>query len=258
MRERFTNVAAMNPTNELPKTLHADAEHGGLRAAVVVLMITAVFLSFRLLNLLFETFGGPDYAIFLSCAGAVPLGLLLVWFAEQGLKQIWHSGRKITLTQHGVESVEGKARPVKYYWNNHTSGLLWQFSLKGFPRGGRERRLPANWHCLACQLTQGENRLIAFTYVSPKTKQRYMTDFEFVELDLGDVYSKSTFSLRPPSRPDIPAKVLTGKHGRFWVAEKRRWQEGFELSPADFETFVTAVMAHAAKSEKFNDSLIED
>jgi hypothetical protein len=39
----------------------------------------------------------------------------------------------------------------------------------------------------------------------------------------------------------VTTDLLRGKDGRFWLAEQRRWQQGIELTPDDFETFIDYV-----------------
>jgi hypothetical protein len=42
----------------------------------------------------------------------------------------------------------------------------------------------------------------------------------------------SRFAL--PARPQLSAQLLAGPGGRYWLAERNRWQEGVELTPDDF------------------------
>ncbi len=46
----------------------------------------------------------------------------------------------------------------------------------------------------------------------------------------------------PPSRPDIPNRLLQSKDGRYWLAERRRWEYGIELTPDDFGTLMRVVL----------------
>lgn len=239
-----------------PLTLHADKEHGGIRVAVLVLLAVAGWLSYLLLNALIRPIL-PDslsgYAIFLACLGAVPLGLGIVWVAEQGLKQVWHSGRSLTLDEEGIH-VSDKDQEVKMLnWSENLAQINWYFSLADYARGGRERRVPGKWFCFASQLRQDDERLIAFTYVPPKKAESWAESNSsmplFHQIDPADVY-ETTFRARlgPPARPaEIPASVLRGPDGPYWLAEQRRWQDGFELTGSDFETFIHAVYSQKQK-----------
>jgi hypothetical protein len=65
----------------------------------------------------------------------------------------------------------------------------------------------------------------------------------FLELRPSEYIQGSVFRrwLTPPSRPEIPTKVLVGKQGHFWLAERRRWNEGLELEIEDFFVFMEEV-----------------
>lgn len=39
---------------------------------------------------------------------------------------------------------------------------------------------------------------------------------------------------KAPERPELPASLLAGKDGIYWLAERRRWIEGLELTRQDF------------------------
>jgi hypothetical protein len=49
-----------------------------------------------------------------------------------------------------------------------------------------------------------------------------------------------------PARPELPTEVIAGESGRYWLAERNRWQEGVELAPGDFETLLALTEARAA------------
>jgi hypothetical protein len=122
----------------------------------------------------------------------------------------------------------------------------WFFRLRGYARGGKERRMPASWLCLACQLQQGEVKLILFTFMPPARAQALLSDFH--EIKPAEVYTRSVKDrLVAPSRPTVPAATLAGKEGRYWLAERNRWQEGAELTAADFETFIQAIKKPAGE-----------
>ena len=40
------------------------------------------------------------------------------------------------------------------------------------------------------------------------------------------------------TRPDLPSDLLAGEDGRYWIAERRRWDEGLELTADDFIALV--------------------
>ena len=64
----------------------------------------------------------------------------------------------------------------------------------------------------------------------------------FHPIDPGDVYDTSLLSrVAIPSRPELPADVIAGKDGRYWLAERERWQYGLELTQSDFDKLLAHV-----------------
>lgn len=228
--------------------LRADQDHVGIRALVILFLLVALWFGFRLISTIMET-AVPDseYTGLISCVGTLPLALGVVLIAEKGLKRIWPSGRRLRLDDSGLRVSDRNREERQFIWNGNLTQLSWYFQLSGYQRGGPERRVPKRWLCLACQLQQEEDRLIVYTLLPPKKAddllERYNSAWKFHQITPADVYTDTFMSrLGPPLRPEIPAKVLAGKDGRYWLAERRRWQEGFELTATDFETFLRTVV----------------
>jgi hypothetical protein len=229
--------------------LQADQEHSGIRGVVLLGMVVAVWLSFVLLRALLSMLvPSSDYVGLFSCLASLPVALAAVWAGEQGLKRVWPSGRSITFSQDGVTAVAKGEEEVSIGWSEETRLTRWYFQLSGYQRGGHERRVPKGWLCLACQIQLDEKRIIAYSYLPKKKASMLLSggsdSHDFRRLNPSDVYESSVRSrLGPPSRPTIPTSVLAGKDGRFWLAERRRWIEGFELTSADFGQLMKIVMA---------------
>jgi len=230
-------------------TLHADPEHEALRFVVLMIVTVALILSYLAISALIRAAAVPgllDSLVPLSCAGAFPLAMGISWLAEQRLKQVWHSGRRITLHEQGIEASDGEEQSVSLTWADNLTYLNWYFKLSGYKRGGRERRVASNWVCLACQLQQDEQRVIVYSYMPPKQADLWihgaLHGFRFAPIMPAVLYDHSLSTrLGPPVRPRVPASILGGKDGHYWLAEQRRWYEGFELTPADFATLMQAV-----------------
>jgi hypothetical protein len=232
-----------------PKILHADQEHAALRTAVFVLLFISLigaFYGIRGLLTALSDSGTPDYAFVASCGGALPLALGFVWLAEKVMKQYWPSGRAVVLTPKGVETKTAGAESVELGQTSDVELVAWYFDMRGWQRGGRERRLPRTWLCLAVELKSEKKQINVYTYVDPR-KARTWLDSEngrnqFHKISPKDVYDSSIRSrMSGPSRPEIPAAVLTGEDGKYWLAERRRWTEGFELPPKEFEQFINHI-----------------
>lgn len=230
-----------------PVILHADPEHSGIRVAIFIGLFVGLIAGFNLLTVVLDavaTRAWRDYVTFLSCAGALPLALLFIWVLEKILKRVWHSGLNIALDERGLIIVDrrdgAKPEPDPEYamvWSANMNRLLWYFRMSGYPRGGRERRVSAKWICLAAELQQDDSRLSVFTLVPPNKGAPWIDNPKggFHLINPAELYDSSVRTrLGPPVRPVIPQKLLQTKDARYWLAERRRWEYGIELSPQDF------------------------
>ena len=230
-----------------------------MRTAVLVLIVFLVWLSYAIIHWLIQQAGGhtvSDYATFLSCLFALPLGVGLVWLVEMQLKRVWHSGNSVSLDSNRILLRTKEGAQVQFQLNGDLAVTLWYFTLGKYPRVGNERRVKKQWYCLACQLQQDEERLVVYGFFPPKeladliesadfvkseTSDNFAPQAEFHEIKPDDLYSNKRGLSRMPVRPDIPLEVLRGKDGRYWLAERRRWNEGFELTVQDFKTFMSFI-----------------
>lgn len=250
----------MSTAESAPIVLHADKEHGGIRLVVFLGLFVAYILSFQLLGWLIDTFAPSsivDYGTFLACIGGFPLALLAVWALENGLKRVWHSGLSLQIDEQGMEVQDTRHRTrshavetaPSFVWADELRLINWYFNLNSYPRGGRERRIDKNWLCLSSEVQQGETRMIVYTFAAPGVAERLIASSTstapFRELNPADVYDSSIRSrVGPPTRPTIPTSILHGKDGRYWLAERRRWDAGIELAPEDYEIFLNQIAAH--------------
>ena len=211
-----------------------------------------------------------DYRYFLSCAGALPLALLLIWGLERVLKRVWHSGLSLELDARGLTvrdtrpeasrvggliavgesastvpppaAAPGSSPPAPdIVWANALTQLNWCFRVAGYPRAGSERRVPNKWLCLGTEFQQEGKRLNVFTFMPPARAATFADDprLGFHRLNPADVYGDTRrVRLGPPGRPTIPNTVLHSKDGRYWLAERRRWEYGVELTADDFATLM--------------------
>jgi hypothetical protein len=233
-------------------TLHADQEHTGIRITVPAIWIIAFILFYFLIKAYFDSLppgGIGDYALALGCIGALPISLGIGAAGEYFLKKRWRSGRQVKLGGQGLTVVRDGQDEIFVEWSRRANQVLWHFPLKGYPRGGRERRVPGNWVCLACQMQQDDHRFIVFSLMPSKQAEPLLEKYRFHRINLADFFDSNSVKnwLSAPSRPSLPANMLTGKEGPYWLAERRRWQEGMELTQQDFELFLHRVDEHFAE-----------
>jgi hypothetical protein len=227
--------------------LHADQEHTGIRFAVPTIWIVSYIIIYALIKGLLDNQppgSVADYAVALSCLGALPISLGIGAASERFLKQRWHSGREVQVSDQGLTVVLNNVEDqLSIDWSRRANQILWNFPLKGYPRGGRERRVPGNWLCLATQVQQDEQRFIVYCLMSPKQAEPLLDKYRFHSINQADFYDTNGVKnwLTAPSRPSLPANMLTGKEGPYWLAERRRWHEGLELTAQDFKFFLEKV-----------------
>jgi hypothetical protein len=263
----------MSANARSPVILYADQEHSGLRFAIFAALFIGLIPGFFLTRWLLNALAPPavlDYSTFLSCAGAVPLALLFIYGLEKLLKRVWRSGLSLELNEQGIvvydrrgEGARGESNaPASssalepgtwnlepaIRWHGNLSQINWYFRLSGYPRAGQERRAPAKWLCLATELHQDGARLNVYTLMSPERAAAFIDNprLAFQRLNPAELYDRSARGrLGPPSRPALPNSVLHAKDGRYWLAERRRWEYGVELTPDDFTTLMGYAQAHA-------------
>lgn len=229
---------------ESPRTvLHADQEHAGVRFLIITILVIVFVLAFLILNNMISNMTGSllaEYALVLSCAGGLVVGLTFAGITEYILKRTWPSGHGVVYDDKGAEIKLPGGMSVTLDWSKRLWTTKWYFSLMGYPRGGREKRLSTRHYCLACQVQQDESRCIIYSYIPQPQAEEWLKNSQYQEIKPGDYYEKSIFRrwFTSPDRPDIPVGVLTGKLGSYWMAERRRWTEGIELTPDDFELFM--------------------
>jgi hypothetical protein len=229
--------------------LHADQEHSGIRFVVPAIWVFTFIIFYFVLKAFLDNRppgGIGDYAVTLACVGALPLSLALGAISEYILKRKWHSGRQVAIHNQGLTVIRSEADNLTLDWSRRANQVLWHFPLKGYPRGGRERRVPGGWLCLGCQVQQDDQRFIVYSLMSRKQAEPLIEKYRFHAINVADFLDTNTVKnwLSAPSRPSLPSNMLGGKEGPFWLAERRRWHEGLELTPSDFIIFLNRVNEH--------------
>lgn len=240
----------MTRTDTAPTTIYAEQEHAGIRAVVVISMAVAYIICFWLINSLSQLLPEriASYSFALACILAMPLAIGMTWLLEKWLKRTWRSGYSITLQNEKFSISQPEFDDLNFDLNLNFVNLNWYFKLVGYKRGGRERRVSDKWLCFCCQVQQDARRLIVYTFAPPQETAVYTHNhsLHFEKLNPVEIYSRSykdRFS--PPSRPiKLPPEIITGKNGRYWLAEQHRWTEGLELTLVDFETFLAYLQTH--------------
>jgi hypothetical protein len=230
--------------------LHADKEHGGIELVVLLIIVGTFFLSFLVVDSLLLTplLRGSDlddFRPFLRLVLSVVVGIAVGGLGEYLLKRRWKSGRKLCLNTGGLTVELKDKQPGRIEWERRVNVLCWSYPLRGYARGGRERRVPSSHFLLACHLLQNDYSVIVHTYLSPKRIEQIPGHANFTRLDITKLYNSGVIKrLSLPERPSIPPALLTSKHGQLWAAEKERWTAGLELDPNDFQVLLGELARH--------------
>ncbi|PIE82465.1 MAG: hypothetical protein CSA11_00515 [Chloroflexi bacterium] len=241
----------MTQTEAPPTIIYAEQEHASLRAVVVLAMLTSYIFCFWLIHSLGQSLPErlSSLAFVIACLLAAPLAAGITWLLERWMKHIWHSGYDLTLYDNSFQVSQPKTEDMNFNFEGHFSNLNWYFTLTGYKRGGRERRVSNKWLCLCSQIQQDEHRVIIYAFASPQKTAVYQKDhpLQFEKLHPVEVYASHKRSrFDPPSRPGkLPTEIISGKNGRYWLAEQRRWTEGLELTFKDYETFLNYLQTHS-------------
>ncbi len=222
---------------QLPLTLHADREHGRLRLLILLLLLPAVLLGYGVVRTAVSLLGDlAGFGGLIACLLGPALGLGGLALLEARLVQTWHSGRYLLLRPDGLTARLGATAEVEINWSaGETAVTHWYFRLEGYTLAGSERRAPHGWYCLAAQVQQGEAQLVAYTFMSPQETAVYtQPPSPFRKLNPAPLYTRKWGA----ARPTLPPELLEGKDGRYWQAERQRWQNGLELTPKDFKLYL--------------------
>jgi hypothetical protein len=238
--------------------LRADPEHGGVRLGVLLTIIFGLVGFFILVRLLLSWFAQGtliyEFATAISCVVAIPAALALGWFIENYLKRTWSSGLEFELAADelrfsGSLNNDGERDRRSVRFDKRINLTQWYFDLDGYHKAGRERRVSRKWLCLATQIQQDGERIIVFTYTPPDQAQAWIDEQQFPEgyhrISLANLYSEvGRRRWNAASRPEISSEWLAGPDGRYWIAERRRWEEGLELTPGDYAALMDYLAGH--------------
>jgi len=227
-----------------PTVFHADQEHSGARATVLALFLIGLALTFFVASFFLRSLSSGilrEFWLILSCTIALILGLAIAAVGERIIKRSWPSGRKVVVNNSGMEVSLSAEKTLSIRWSNRMLATRWWFALEGYRRGGREKRVSGSYYCLACQIQQDEQQFIVHSYLPPKLAKGLMELADYHEIRPADYYEGRSLQrmFTAPARPTLPTSLFSGKDGRYWLAERRRWNDGLELVSDDFATFMT-------------------
>ena len=209
----------MNQVQERQSVYPVDVELGGQRIFVPIIFI-AVWIGGYILTAAIVRGEGLNLIAVLA-GGVIAYGITTL--AERQMKQMWPSGRAVTVDDDGVRlarkgQLEGEMRA-----DQAINQLWWRFTVS------RRSRVSKGWHMLACALEYEDTHLTVYTFIPPKDYEQYVRAKAFTQLA-----SKKEISGRTDLR-------LAGEQRRLRDAESRRWASGAEMRSEDFKRYVEEI-----------------
>lgn len=199
--------------------LPVDPEHGLLRLAVMLTFVVAGIGSFILLNVIFAQ---VPFINLLSIGGAIVIAMLSTRGVENGLKRYWPSGRYFEIAGNTLRLGAGGRITREIDGAQHVNVFTWRFVIN------KRTRVPKGWYVVALAMMQDDLYLPLYTFMSPE--------------DFGKLTVSEHFNALAPSKDTEKSDLrLAGQQRRLRTAEYARWNEGAELSRADFETALAAL-----------------
>lgn len=248
-------------SEQKPHTLHGDPEHDALRMTIpLIFMLLLAALYWLTLQVMPRLFGGDagQFYILAVCA-ALPLALLGMKGLDGWLKKWWHSGRALHIEPDPhtnawrirYEQKNATEEPSYFPLQDDLDTTRWHFRMEPFPRTGRERQIPNGWYCAAVQMQTEHGRVVAHTFLKPAQAENLFARASFHQIKMGNLYEMGIGGrmrqfASPNGRPEIPGQLIIGEEGRYWLAERHRWQEGLELTPNDFVTLIETLKRQKA------------
>ncbi|MBC8100786.1 MAG: hypothetical protein H7Y11_15205 [Armatimonadetes bacterium] len=211
----FSNETDVQPRFDVA----VDPEHAGLRISVVLVFFATAVVVYLLAALLFPTDSGLNIVGILAALVAATLTTQVV---DQVFKQRWLSGRRLRVTDDRIQLVLRDAVQHDIDGAQHVNVLFWRFAIT------KRTRIPKGWYMMALALHQNDTYLTAYTFIAP-------TDFD----RLPD--AKHFVKLTPKKEQTDQDMRLAGQQRRLHTAEDARWNEGAELSQADFAALLACL-----------------
>ncbi len=225
-----------------------NQDHKGISIAAPVILLVLIVVTYRIFyRQLPNIFGGQsgDY-LFISVIAALFGSAFILWLSDPLLKKMLPSGHELTVdpgTKVLTYAVQDSVRQViedKDDWQV----TKWFFRMGRFVKSGRERQIPNGWYCMALSLKAEAEEITLFCYVPPRKQRRLVKLFTWNEISMFDTLDEKRNPglpvMRPPTlAPSIPSRLLVGDKGHVWLGERKRREDGLEMSPKDFQDLVT-------------------
>jgi hypothetical protein len=215
--DTVATATATEPDLRLP----VDPEHGMLRLVVMATFIVSGIGSYLVLNVILSQ---VPFISLIGIGAAVVIAMVTTRGVEAGLKRRWPSGRAFEIDGNTLRLTTGSQITREIDGSQHVNVLTWRFTIS------RRTRVAKGWYVVALALMQDDIYLPLYTFMSPEDFNAFALNEHFTVL-------------APSKSPEQSDLRLAGQQRRLRTAEYARWNEGAELTKADFQTAVTAMQA---------------
>lgn len=196
-----------------------DPEHGLLRLIVMLTFVISGIGSYLLLNILL---GDVPFINLIAIGLAIVIAMLTTRAVESGMKRRWPSGRYFEITGDKLRLGNGSRITREIDGSQHVNVMAWRFAIN------KRTRVPKGWYVVALAMMQDDLYLPLYTFMSPE-------DFDAMR-------SAEHFPVLTPSKTKEQGDLrLAGQQRRLRTAEYARWNEGAELTKADFDAVLEAL-----------------
>jgi hypothetical protein len=196
-----------------------DPEHGLLRFAVILTFIVSGTGSYFLFNVLL---GEIPFINLIAIGLSIAIAVVTTRAVESGMQRRWPSGRYFEIDGQRLRLGSGSRTTREIDGSQHVNVMTWRFTIT------KRTRVPKGWYVVALAMMQDDLYLPLYTFMSPE-------DFDAMPL-------AEHFPVLTPSKTKEQGDLrLAGQQRRLRTAEYARWNEGAELTRADFDTVLAAL-----------------
>lgn len=226
---------------EQPTRIPVDVEHSGIRVALLGLIIVSFVVFYVAASLIFNLFNIEIASGCFAFAVAVAGSMGVASFGERKLKEIWSSGRMLTLDDRGLELYDrrrGKESSTRMTWEQRINILAWRFVVDR-----RAAHVQRGAYMLCVQLLQDQSEVAIYTFMPPKDAE-------------GLAQFPAFATLLPRSTVDKDKSGLSirevSEQRRLLKAEDARWHSGAEVRPQDFKILANTLSQHVSEWQRLS------
>lgn len=228
----------------MEKKFNLNQDHRAVNIAIPVILVVLIIIGYRVFYLTLPSLLGGRSGDYILIAGIFSLfaSAFLMWLLDPVIKYFLPSGQVLALNSEKGALTYFEADEEKTLLDGHPDWQIirWTFKMGRFVKSGRERQIPRNWWCVAIMVKAEGEELTLFCYASPRIKRTFDHQASWEEISMydtieDDARSRNLPLMRPPTVADvIPGKLLVGEKGHVWLAERKRRENGMEMSTKDF------------------------